>query len=56
MRCKYFKLFNALTMENYNSAEHAMAKYTKLCGASIKEIIQLDIECKFGDDNRILIV
>ena len=56
IKSKYIKLFNHLSIDNYPSAEIAFAKYIKFCGAHLKEIEQLDIECSFGDDQRILCV
>ncbi len=50
----YIKLINDNNFRNYNSPEIAFSKYIRLCGAKIKEIINLDLECKFADDNRIL--
>ena len=56
MRAKYLKLFNYLSIENYQSAEIAFAKYVKLCGCRFKEIEKLDIECLFSDSLNKLIV
>lgn len=56
MRASFFKLFNHLTIDNYKSAEIAFARYVRFCGARLKEIEKLDIECCFSEDNRILIV
>jgi hypothetical protein len=54
LRAKFFKLYNHFTIDNYKSAEIAFAKYVKFCGARLKEIEQLDIECSFSDDLRLL--
>lgn len=56
IRSKFLKLFNHLSMDNYKSAEVAFARYIKFCGAQIKEIKQLDVECSFSEDFRILVV
>jgi len=56
MRAKYLKLFNYLSIENYQSAEIAFAKYVKLCGCRLKEIEKLDVECLFSDSLKKLIV
>ena len=56
MRAKYLKLFNYLSIENYQSAEIAFAKYVKLCGCRLKEIEKLDVECLFSDSLNKLIV
>jgi len=56
MRSKYIKLFNHLLIDNYKSAEIAFAKYARFCGARLKEINSLDIECSFAEDMRKLIV
>jgi hypothetical protein len=54
IRAKYLKLFNPLIIENYKSAEIAFARYVRFCGARLSEIINLDLECCFADDLRIL--
>jgi hypothetical protein len=54
IRAKYIKLFNHLTINNYASAETAFAKYVRLSGVRLKEVQQLDIECSFGEELRVL--
>ena len=54
VRAKFIKLFNHLTIDNYDSAEIAFSRYIRFCGARLKEIEQLDVECCFGEDGRIL--
>lgn len=54
IRTKYLKLFNHYNIDNCKSAEVAFARYIRLCGARIKEITNLDIECLFSDDLRLL--
>jgi hypothetical protein len=54
IRTKYIKLFNQYNIDNCKSAETSFARYIKLCGARIKEIEELDIECSFSEDLRIL--
>ena len=56
LRAKYYKLLNHLTIDNYQSAEIAFAKYIRFCGANIKEVKILDVECCFAEDKRILVV
>jgi hypothetical protein len=56
MRAKYIKLFNQYTIDNYKSAEIAFARYARFCGARLKEMENLDIECCFAEDGRKLIV
>jgi len=56
IRCKFIKLYNHLSIDNYQSAEIAFARYIRLCGARFKEVEHLDVECFFSDDSRILIV
>jgi hypothetical protein len=56
LRAKYIKLFNQYSIDNYKSAEIAFARYIRFCGARLKEINQLDIECRFAEDLRLLIV
>ena len=56
MRAKYIKLFNHYSIDNYNSAEIAFARYVRFSGARLKEIETLNVECCFAEDNRILIV
>lgn len=54
IRAGFLKLFNHFTIDNYSSAEIAFARYVKFCGARICEIVQLGVECCFGEDKRIL--
>jgi hypothetical protein len=54
IRAKYIKLYNPHFIENYKSAEIAFARYVRFCGATIKEIIKMDLECCFAEDKRIL--
>lgn len=56
LRAIFFKLFNPIIIDNYKSPEIAFARYMRFCGAKVNEIAHLDIECKFSDDNRVLIV
>ena len=56
MRAKYIKLFSEHSIDNYKSAEIAFARYARFCGARLKEIEQLDIECSFSEDLRKLVV
>jgi hypothetical protein len=54
MRAKYIKLFSEYSIDNYKSAEIAFARYARFCGARLKEMDQLDIECSFAEDFRTL--
>lgn len=54
MKAKYIKLFSEYSIDNYKSAEIAFARYSRFCGAHIKEIEKLDIECSFSENLRIL--
>ena len=56
IQAKYIKLYNHTYMDNYKSAEIAFARYVRFCGANVKEIIKMDLECCFAEDKRILIV
>jgi hypothetical protein len=56
IQSKYIKLYNHTFMDNYKSAEIAFARYVRFCGANVKEIIKMDLECCFAEDKRILIV
>lgn len=56
IRAKYIKLYNPLLIDNYTSAEVAFARYVRFCGANVKEIQHLDVECSFAEDLRIMIV
>lgn len=56
MRVRYLQLFQPMSMENCASAEIAFARYVRFCGARLKEVSQLDLECQFAEDNRILVV
>jgi len=54
IRSKYIKLYNPLLIDK--SAEVAFARYLRFCGANVKEIQHLDVECSFAEDLRIMIV
>jgi hypothetical protein len=54
IRGMFFKLFNPITIENYTSAEICFARYVRFCGSNTKEIDNLDLECCFAEDGRIL--
>ena len=54
IRAKFLKLFHALSIDNYKSAEIAFARYVRFCGAKLKEVTQMDLECLFAEDNRLL--
>ena len=56
IRARFLKLWNHLSIDNYKSAEVAFARYVRFCGARLKEIQQLDVECSFSEDSRLLIV
>ena len=56
IRAKYIKLYNPLLIDNYKSDEVAFARYVRFCGANVKEIQHLDVECSFAEDLRIMIV
>lgn len=56
IRAMFLKLFNPVTIANYDSAEIGFARYVRFCGAKIKELENLDLECCFSEDGRILIV
>lgn len=56
IRCLYFKLWNCLSIQRYDSAEVAFAKYVKTSGLTYKSMDALHIECCFADDNRKLVV
>jgi hypothetical protein len=52
IRVKFLKLFHALSIDNYASAEIAFARYVRFSGARLYEIEKLDLECLFAEDNR----
>jgi hypothetical protein len=54
LRAKYIKLFNEFSINNYKSAEISFARYIRFCGARLKEIKNLDMECLFSDTLHIL--
>jgi len=54
LRTKYFKLFNHLSINNYKSAEIAFARYVKFSYIRLKEVENLDIECSFSENLRII--
>jgi hypothetical protein len=56
IRTMFLKLFNPVTIENYDSAEICFARYIRFCGAKIKELEDMNLECCFAEDERILVV
>jgi hypothetical protein len=54
MRCLYFQLFNEKWLNNYDCPEEAFAKYIRYSILHIDEIKQLDLECVFSQNKRIL--
>jgi hypothetical protein len=52
IRAKFLKLFHALSIDNYLSAEIAFARYVRFSGARVNEMEKLDLECLFAEDNR----
>ncbi len=56
IRARYLQLFQPITIDNSASAEIAFARYVRFCGARLHEVSQLDLECQFAEDNRILVV
>lgn len=56
IRVRHLQLFQPMTIDNYASAEIAFARYVRFCGARLKEVTHLDVECQFAEDNRILVV
>jgi hypothetical protein len=54
IRAKFLKLFHTLSIDNYKSAEIAFARYARFCGGKLKEVTELDLECLFAEDNRLL--
>ena len=56
IRVQFLQWFQPRTIENYASAEIAFARYVRFCGARLREVSQLDVECQFAEDNRILVV
>ena len=54
IRAKFLKLFHTLSIDNYKSAEIAFARYVRFCGAKLKEVTELGLECLFAEDNRLL--
>lgn len=54
IRAKFIKLFHPLSIDNYKSAEIAFARYVRFCGGRLKEMKELDLECLFAEDNRVL--
>ena len=56
IRVRFLQLFQPLIIENCLSAEIAFARYVRFCGARLKEVSHMDLECQFAEDNRILVV
>jgi hypothetical protein len=54
IRAKFMKLYQPLSIDNYPSAEIAIARYVRYCGAKLKEMKEIGLECVFAEDNRIL--
>lgn len=54
LRCVYFKLLDHQWMNFYLSPEFAFAKYIRSTIFKLDEITQLDLQCIFSADNRIL--
>jgi hypothetical protein len=54
IRARYLQLFQPISIDNYQSAEIGFARYVRFCGARIQEMKQLDLECIFAEDNRLL--
>jgi hypothetical protein len=54
LRSIFLKLFHHLSIERYTFAETAFTRYIKFSGARINSIENLDLECQFADDNRII--
>jgi hypothetical protein len=52
IRTKFLKLFHALSIDNYLSAEIAFARYVRFSGARVNEMKKLDLEGLFAEDNR----
>ena len=56
IRCLYLKLLDHNWMNLYLSPEIAFAKYIRNTIFRLDEITQLDLQCIFSEDNRILYV
>lgn len=56
MRVMYLKLFNHISIDNFDSAEIAYAKYARLSIPRLKEIENLYIECNFAKNQQELLV
>lgn len=56
IRTNYIKLFNHRSIDNNKYAEIAFARYIRFSGVRLKEIENLDVECCFAEDNKILCV
>lgn len=54
LKCLYFKLLDHNWMNLYLSPEIAFAKYIRTTIFNLEEITQLDLQCIFSEDNRIL--
>ncbi len=54
LRCLYFKLLDHKWINLHLSPEIAFAKYIRNTIFNLEEITQLDLQCIFSEDNRIL--
>ena len=52
MRVIFIQLYSHRIADSQPSAEVAFAKYVRYCGASLKEVDTLGVECCFADDER----
>jgi hypothetical protein len=56
MRAINLQLLNVSLMNNYDSPEIGFARYVRMAIYRFKEMKQLDLECLFAEDGRILYV
>jgi len=54
IRAFFLRSWNPYSIDLYSSAEVSFAKYVRLCGARLKEMETLGIQCHFSEDGRIL--
>ena len=54
LRCHYWLLWRAHTIDSYPSAEVAFARYVRLCGARIQEMDHLGLRCVFFEDQEVV--
>ena len=56
VRCRYLAWMPTFYMNSFQSSERLFIKYIRSCGMIMYKMEQLDMECCFGEDNRMLLL